>query len=204
MCVLLQNVDRNANGWPAEAGGSRNKYFSPGHTVCPRGIADIQVCHSQRSAASGRSRAVPFVEWTDEFSVGIDEIDHDHQRLLELLNDLYDALEADAGREIVGNVLEGLVFYVSYHFAHEEGLFLRTNYPGYKGHRRQHQALRVTIKEIQEGFQLGETDGLPQQVLEFLKNWLYEHILRSDRAFSAYLSANGSRIQPQACTGCGP
>lgn len=133
---------------------------------------------------------MPFVEWTDDFSVGVAEIDHDHKRLLGLLNDLNDAVEAGVGHHVLGAVMEGLILYVSYHFEHEEGLFLRANYPGYEKHRHQHLALTGTVKEIYEDFQTGSSDTLPVQVLEFLKSWLYTHILESDRAFGVYLYAN--------------
>jgi hemerythrin len=131
-----------------------------------------------------------FMEWTDEFSVGIPEIDADHQQLLKLLNDLYEAVETEAGDEVLDKVLDALLLYVSYHFAHEEGLFLRTKYPGYAKHRQAHLALRNTVTEIHSEFQSGARDALPHQVLEFLKTWLYQHIMVTDRAFGAYLKAN--------------
>ena len=137
-----------------------------------------------------------FVEWSEEFSVGIEAIDRDHRRLLELLNELHDAVETGGGREILGKVLDGLILYVSYHFAHEERLLLRVNYPGYERHRRKHLSFTDTVKEVHEGFQSGASDALPRQVLEFLKNWLYDHILGSDRAYSVYFNAN--QVAPAA------
>lgn len=131
-----------------------------------------------------------FMEWTDEFSVGIPEIDADHQQLLKLLNDLHEAVETKAGDEVLEKVLDALLLYVSYHFAHEEGLFLRTKYPGYERHRQAHLALRNTVTEIHAEFQSGSREVLPQQVLEFLKTWLFQHIMVADRAFSEYLAAN--------------
>jgi len=131
-----------------------------------------------------------FMEWTDEFSVGIPEIDADHQQLLKLINDLYEAVEREADDEVLDKVLDALLLYVSYHFAHEEGLFLRTKYPGYAKHRQAHIALRNTVTEIHAEFQSGSREALPQQVLEFLKTWLYQHIMVADRAFGAYLKAN--------------
>ena len=77
-----------------------------------------------------------FMDWTDEFSVGIPEIDADHQQLLKLLNDLHEAVETKAGDEVLEKVLDALLLYVSYHFAHEEGLFLRTKYPATRGTAR--------------------------------------------------------------------
>lgn len=143
---------------------------------------------------------MPFANWTAEFSVGVEEIDNDHKRLLALLNELHDAVEAGAAWEVLDKVLDGLMLYVNYHFAHEESLFARTDYPGYDRHRRQHQALTVTVKEIYEDFHEASSGTLPQQVLEFLKNWLYEHIMGSDRAFGVYynswLAKHGLKASP--------
>jgi hemerythrin len=138
---------------------------------------------------------MPFTEWSNEFNVGIEEIDGEHRKLLELLNQLHDAAKTGDGREVLGRVLDGLMHYVDYHFTHEEEFFLRTNYPGYERHRRQHQALTVTVREIRDDFQLGGADALPQQVLDFLKNWLFEHILGSDRAFGVYFNAYQATLQ---------
>ncbi len=131
-----------------------------------------------------------FMDWTDECSVGIPDIDADHQQLLTLLNDLYEAPDAGAGDEVLGKALDAMLLYVSYHFAHEEGLFLRTKYPGYERHRQAHLALRNAMTEIHAEFQSGSREALPQQVLEFLKTWLYQHIMVADRAFAEYLAAN--------------
>ncbi len=141
---------------------------------------------------------MPFAEWTKEFSVGVEEIDDDHKRLLALVNDLHDAVEAGAAWNVLDNVLDGLTLYVTYHFAHEETLFTRTDYPGYERHRRQHQALTITVHEIQQDFQDHALETLPHQVLEFLKNWLYEHILGSDRAFAVYYKSWLARQRPEA------
>jgi hemerythrin-like metal-binding protein len=141
---------------------------------------------------------MPFVKWSPEFSVGVDEIDSDHRKLLDLVNGLYDAVTYGSGRDELGKVLEGLAEYVHYHFAHEEDLFERTNYPGTERHRLQHRALTTTVAEIYEDYKSGSTDILPMQVLEFLKNWLYEHILGSDRAFGVYLNAHQHMLEAKA------
>ncbi len=141
---------------------------------------------------------MPFAEWSDEFSVGVEEIDREHKRLLGLLNDLHDAVEAGGAREVLGKVMDELLLYVAYHFAHEEELFLRTNYPGFERHQGQHRALTITVKEIHEDFQLSDSEALPRQVLLFLKNWLYEHIMGADRAFGVYYNACLAQPGPQA------
>ena len=140
---------------------------------------------------------MPFVEWSKEFSVGIEQFDDEHKHLLKLLNELNDAVQAGGGHETLSAVLEGLIGYVDYHFAHEEEIFQAANYPGYERHRLQHRALTSTVMETYEVFKLGASTTLPQQVLDFLKNWLYDHILGSDRAFGLYYNAHKNEFEPQ-------
>ncbi len=137
---------------------------------------------------------MPFVKWSDNFSVGVDEIDNDHKKLLEMLNGLFDAVEADEGHAVLSPVLNGLVQYVSYHFDHEEGLFLRTQYPDYAAHKKEHEELTAQVLAAFDKFNSGPTETMPLDVLEFLKKWLYEHILDSDKKFGAYLSASGIKL----------
>ncbi|MDE2030442.1 MAG: hemerythrin domain-containing protein, partial [Alphaproteobacteria bacterium] len=72
---------------------------------------------------------MPFMEWSDNFTVGVAEIDAEHKKLVALLNEVYDAHEAGGGHDAVSRVLDELVQYVDYHFKHEEGLFIRARYP---------------------------------------------------------------------------
>ncbi len=133
---------------------------------------------------------MPFVEWNDSLSVGIDEIDEDHKKLVALLNELHDAVEAGAGHTVLGKVLEGLILYVSHHFGHEEGLFLRAQYPGYEEHKREHEELTAQVKAVYDKFNSDPEGMLALEVLDFLKDWLYIHIMKSDRQFGVYLNAH--------------
>jgi hemerythrin-like metal-binding protein len=143
------------------------------------------------------SKIGPLVEWSDDqFSVGIEQIDNEHKRLVGLLNELDRALKAGTGQGALGGILEGLYQYICYHFAHEEMLFKRSNYPGYEKHLRQHRELTTKVLEIYEDFQKGASTMAPEEVLEFLKTWLAQHIMGSDREFGQYLLANPDALKP--------
>ncbi len=133
---------------------------------------------------------MPFVEWISEFSVGIEEIDNENQRLIGLLNELHDAVEEGVGHEVPGHLLDGLPRYMSYHFAHEEELFLQTSYPAYEEHCQLHKRLTAMVWEVYEESQTGDAAVTPDQVLDFLRDWLCEHIMEADRAFGVYVSSN--------------
>ena len=61
-----------------------------------------------------------FFNWEDRFSVGIAEIDMQHQKLVQMLNELYDAMKAGKGNDVLGKVLNGMIQYTASHFATEE------------------------------------------------------------------------------------
>jgi hemerythrin len=153
---------------------------------------------SQRLSPRGSPRTRPrLVEWSDALSVYVEQMNNEHKRLVFLLNELYSAVQTGAGQAVLGVVLNGLILYASYHFSHEEDLFRRSNYPGYEKHLQQHQAFTATVLEVNAEFQSGASAGLPGQVLEFLKDWLSQHIMGSDRAFGVYLKANPGALRSE-------
>ncbi len=141
---------------------------------------------------------MPFAEWSDEFSVGIEEINEEHKKLLSLVNDLHDNVGAGSAHEVLGKVLDELLRYVIYHFSHEEELFRSTNYPGTERHILQHRGLTAKVENIYADFRANTSETLPQEVLDFLKNWLVEHIMGSDRAFGLYFNAHLAKASSQA------
>jgi hemerythrin len=137
---------------------------------------------------------MPFAEWSDEFSIGVEEIDREHKQLFALLNALHDTVDAGCAHEKIKMALDDLRRYGTYHFSHEEELFLSTDYPNAERHRGQHRALAITVNEICEDFELGGSAALPRQVLDFLKNWLLDHFMGPDRTFGRHF--NSCRTPP--------
>lgn len=134
---------------------------------------------------------MPFFTWTSNMSVGVKASDDDHKRLIDLLNKLYDGMKSGHGRDVVGKVLDELVSYTKYHFAREEDFFDRTGYPA-DDHKKEHRELVEQAVSLQSRFKSGET-VLSIETLDFLKNWLNNHILGTDKKYSAHLNANGIR-----------
>ncbi|MGA9763558.1 MAG: bacteriohemerythrin [Rhodomicrobium sp.] len=136
---------------------------------------------------------MPYMEWSDKLSVGIASIDAQHKKLVEMANGLFDAMKAGHGKEVLGKTLDGLVSYTVTHFNYEEQLFAKTSYPGAAGHKQEHEALKKQVQAIQEKMKLGVSFAQSMEVMEFLKNWLLNHILGSDKAYSPHLAAKGIR-----------
>ena len=63
-----------------------------------------------------------FCRWNDEMSVGSEELDNQHRRMVDILNEVYQAYIRDEHEEI-GKILEVLSEYLIYHFTMEEVYF---------------------------------------------------------------------------------
>jgi hemerythrin-like metal-binding protein len=133
----------------------------------------------------------PFFTWTEKMSVGVAVLDDDHKRLVALLNDLHYGIAAGHGTERLGSVLDGLVEYTGTHFAREEEFFARTGYPASAEHIQEHRTLTRLVLDIQARYNKGLFNALSLEVMDFLKNWLADHVQGSDKKYEAFLNAKG-------------
>ena len=134
---------------------------------------------------------MPLMTWNDTLSVGVAEIDTDHKKLIQLVNELFDAMLAQKGKDVLGKTLDGLIAYTAQHFAREERLFARTDYPGAAAHKTTHLSLVKQVLEIQQKYNAGHTATLSIEVMNFLKSWLANHINGDDRKACQYLNSKG-------------
>jgi len=134
-----------------------------------------------------------FIEWSDEISVGIQEIDEQHKKLVNLINRLYDAMTLGEDKVAVAkDVLNELVQYTIIHFAVEECLFRIFEYPNYRAHCDMHEDLRNQVDEINKKVQNGERLITPE-LLFFLRKWITNHIMVEDKKYSPFLLKKGMK-----------
>jgi len=133
---------------------------------------------------------MPLMAWNDKLSVGVAVIDDDHKILLGMANELYDAILARRGKEIVGDILDQLVSYTQFHFAREEQFFASTGYPDAARHTKVHEALTKQVLDIQDRHNRG-TQTLTLEAMTFLNDWLFDHILGADAKYGPYLNSKG-------------
>jgi hemerythrin len=133
---------------------------------------------------------MPLLTWSDSLSVGVQDIDVQHKRLVELINQLHDAMGQGKGRAVLGKTLDGLIDYTRTHFAMEERLMATQAYPGAVRHKAEHDALTKQVLDLQSKFLIGQAT-VTLEVMKFLKDWLSNHILTLDKQFGAYLNSKG-------------
>ena len=130
--------------------------------------------------------------WTEKYSVNIAVLDRQHQALFDTVNELKEALTSGHGSVVVDDVLKKLFDYALTHFAAEELLMTEHAYPGLETHRAEHKRFARNTKKFLEDYKAGKT-GVPVELLLFLQSWLNDHLLKTDKAYSAYLNARGVR-----------
>jgi hemerythrin len=130
------------------------------------------------------------LNWSKEYSVEVQSIDKEHQKLFDMLNELHDAMKVGKGSQIAPAVLKRLVAYTCEHFAHEENMMLRARYPDFPKHKVAHDNLTREVSQILRDFEAGEV-VLSMKLLDFLRNWLQSHIMGCDKQYSGHPQAAG-------------
>lgn len=135
---------------------------------------------------------MPFIAWNDRLSVRVPSIDREHKELIAILNHLYDAIRANATRDSLSETLARLSEHTRYHFAHEEALFKNTPYPNAEEHCLEHDNMVAWLVEMERKYDEGITAGLSLEMVSYLKDWLFDHILASDHSYASHLQMTGA------------
>ena len=128
--------------------------------------------------------------WSDKLSVHVKVIDDNHKKLLCIANELHDAIVAMHSKQVLGKLLGELVEYTKFHFAREEKFFANTGYKDAAAHKKEHDDLTKKVLEIQKRYNSG-VQPITLEVMAFLKDWLFTHILGSDAKYGPHLNAKG-------------
>lgn len=132
-----------------------------------------------------------FLEWSDDLSVGIEEIDAQHKELVGLVNKVYDGIQA-GDRLQVNQVLMDLIAYTRTHFAVEESLMRLLHYPAYEAHKALHEALVDRVMDIKARVELEQAE-VGEDLMELLKDWLTQHILHEDKLYVPFFVSAGAK-----------
>lgn len=133
--------------------------------------------------------------WNESYRVGNALLDSDHRILIDLLDQLHDAMETGQSRAVIGSVISVLAEYVEHHFRREEALMAEVGFPDLDSHRAQHRDLERQVLEVRDRYRAGEKGALGQEVVDLLKNWLTDHILVADNSYKPWmerLNSDGS------------
>ena len=131
-----------------------------------------------------------FLEWDDSFSVKVGKIDNQHHELVNMLNNLNDAMKTGKSKDNMSGILDNMVDYAAVHFALEEKYFDQFNYLKAFAHRKEHAKFVKKVMEFKDGFDNGHM-MLSLDVMSFLKEWLVSHINGIDKDYTQCFNENG-------------
>jgi hemerythrin-like metal-binding protein len=133
------------------------------------------------------------MKWTEDLSVGIEEIDEQHKELIIRINDLVDSVRQHSCKYKIGDVIKFLEDYIIVHFGEEEGLMQKYGYPQYKAHKAQHEyfmgefaELRKDLEKLEGGRKRGSYD-LSVETNRIVVDWILDHIAKVDKILGAHL-----------------
>ena len=132
--------------------------------------------------------------WQDDMDTGIDIIDGQHRRNVEMINHLH-ITQKSMERFAVGEVIDELVDYTLSHFAFEEELMEEAGYPFCAAHKRVHEVFTKRVSEYRMRFQAGE--DVVDELKSMLSRWLFNHIRNDDKAYSEQVRQHLDRFSRQ-------
>jgi hemerythrin len=127
------------------------------------------------------------LNWNNSYTVCDEMLDNQHKKLVSIINDLFDALKEGKGNEVQGSILNELVSYTQTHFRAEEEKFKRTQYGEVTSHLAEHKDFVAKILDFKRSFDSGKI-GLSIEIMNFLKDWLINHIKGTDKGYVEFLN----------------
>ena len=137
--------------------------------------------------------AVRFVQWDEaKMSVNIEEIDKQHQALLNLLDNLFTAVKTGRSNRIFNHLMTDLLRYAELHFAVEEDYFKQYCYPERTDHQIKHKEFIDRIQKVIRDLHSSQADQI-ETAPGILRSWLVDHIMGIDKKYSYFFNQRGLR-----------
>ncbi|MBK1681882.1 bacteriohemerythrin [Rhodocyclus tenuis] len=136
-------------------------------------------------AVHERKAKTRFIEWSDAMSVGNPELDNDHRRLIEIVNQLGVNVEL-RNHNSIEFILDDLTSFVHEHFRREEAYLEQIGFPDRQRHRDIHTTIMARIDNARWKYLQGFLTAIEDELLSFLTQWLNQHICGEGRQYAAY------------------
>jgi len=128
------------------------------------------------------------VRWDpSKLSVGIMEMDNQHKRIIEIVNNFNKAVKSGGSVKGAAKAMDDLVDYAKNHLQAEEELLRRHKYPEYDQHKRIHTMMLDKLAHLQQRAASGEK-GAVLDVMNFVRDWLVNHIQKIDVKYGRYIN----------------
>ena len=131
------------------------------------------------------------IEWNETLVLGISVIDNQHQKLISLINILYEEIEKETITVYsVKKAIDELFKYAAIHFITEEAYFKKFGYKETAEHIEEHKYFLKSAENLRASYKPGKVD-IAVDILNFAVDWYLEHIKKTDRKYAQFFIDNG-------------
>jgi hemerythrin-like metal-binding protein len=130
---------------------------------------------------------MPFIEWKEQFSTGIKDVDYEHRELIDLINKLYENLSSKSSELTIMGFLGEIEARISAHFALEESIMRDLQYDEYEDHKADHERLLEEIRDIMDDYE-DQTYFDEETLAKHMSQWFSEHFQTKDSRFHTFLN----------------
>ncbi len=138
------------------------------------------------------------IEWRDEFNTGVGEVDHEHQELVELINQLHGQIQDDASKDRVADLLGEVFARSSAHFALEETVMRKHRDDEYEVHKAEHEALLDQIRDIMDDHETGAYADAGKALAGTVRDWIVKHLTTTDARLHKKLRVSSHAMRRSA------
>ncbi len=132
-----------------------------------------------------------FVYWTSDLDTGFEDIDDQHRKLVDYINQLYDAKQS-GDQEAIEREFQHLIDYTIEHFSYEEMMLAEAQYRLLEPHRKVHENFVNKMSTLQARYHNGDAEAL-EEVINLCEGWLFRHIRINDHGYIESVKASGIR-----------
>ncbi len=127
------------------------------------------------------------LSWRENLKIGVEKVDNQHKEIFKRLEKLFDACSEGKGDKEVMHLIEFLENYVIEHFRDEEELQIRSKYPEFTAHKKEHTSFFADVQNFKGLLKNGSNQkNYVLQIHQLVSQWLVDHISNTDRAFGVF------------------
>lgn len=132
---------------------------------------------------------MPFIVWSDKYSIGIEKIDTQHEKFARLINRLFDAIRKGTENLEIGHILDELIAYARFHFQFEEKLMDQYDHPLISENKKSHSLIIAKLEQFIL-INNGVNPDIGRESMTFLQQWFINHTQGIDREIAGYINFN--------------
>ena len=127
------------------------------------------------------------VSWKESYSVGNEQIDHEHMVFIDIIGRVHEAVIKRKSMDDVKRIMDELEKYASFHFISEENIMIDSAFPDVAEHKKEHEKLLNSLNEKIIEIISGDKDST--ELVSFLIDWFVIHTTSLDLKLSKHLAS---------------